>query len=140
MNLAFLGLGNMGLPMARNLHNAGHRVTVWNRTLSKADELRADGVSVADTIAEAVRGAEVVVSMMADDHAVSTATLGPDGIAENLAPNAIHVSCSTISVALSQHLAGEHAKRGQKYVSGDGMMHGSMDHGTMPMDHSQMGR
>jgi 3-hydroxyisobutyrate dehydrogenase-like beta-hydroxyacid dehydrogenase len=117
MNIAFLGLGNMGLPMARNLHNAGHRLTVWNRTLSKAAELRADGVSVADTIADAVRGAEVVLSMLADDHAVSTASLGPAGITENLAANAIHMSCSTISVALSQHLASEHEKRGQRYVS-----------------------
>jgi 3-hydroxyisobutyrate dehydrogenase-like beta-hydroxyacid dehydrogenase len=117
MNLAFLGLGNMGLPMARNLHNAGHRVVVWNRTISKADQLRAEGVTVAASVAEAVRGADTVVSMMADDHAVSTVTLGLGGIAENLAPNAIHVSCSTISVALSQTLAAEHTKRGQRYVS-----------------------
>jgi len=54
MNLAFLGLGNMGLPMARNLHRAGHALTVWNRTASKAEELLAAGVTVAVTIADAV--------------------------------------------------------------------------------------
>ena len=117
MNLAFLGLGNMGLHMARNLHRAGHRITVWNRTASKADELRAEGAQVAPTIADAVRGADIVATMMADDHAVSSATLGPGGIAEVLAPGAIHVSMSTISVALSQQLAAEHHQRGQRYVS-----------------------
>jgi 3-hydroxyisobutyrate dehydrogenase-like beta-hydroxyacid dehydrogenase len=117
MNLAFLGLGNMGLHMARNLHRAGPSVTVWNRTLSKCDEMNADGARVAATIADAVRGADIVLTMLADDHAVSSAALGPGGIAENLAAGAIHVSMSTISVALSQQLAAEHQRRGQRYVS-----------------------
>jgi 3-hydroxyisobutyrate dehydrogenase-like beta-hydroxyacid dehydrogenase len=117
MNLAFLGLGNMGLHMARNLHRAGHAVTVWNRTASKADELRAEGVTVAATVADAVRSADIAVTMMADDHAISSAALGPDGIAAHLPANAIHISMSTISVALSQQLASEHHARGQRYVS-----------------------
>jgi 3-hydroxyisobutyrate dehydrogenase-like beta-hydroxyacid dehydrogenase len=117
MNLAFLGLGNMGLPMARNVLGTGHHVTVWSRTLSKADELRADGAQVAATLTDAVRGADAVMTMLADDHAVSAAALGPGGIAETLAPNGIHVSHSTISVALSEQLAAEHKKRGQRYVS-----------------------
>jgi 3-hydroxyisobutyrate dehydrogenase-like beta-hydroxyacid dehydrogenase len=117
MNLAFLGLGNMGKPMARNLHRAGNSVTVWNRTLSKADELRAEGAKVAPSIAEAMRPAEIVVTMMADDHAVSEAAFGPNGILENLASGALHVSMSTISVALSQQLADQHRKHGQHYVA-----------------------
>jgi 3-hydroxyisobutyrate dehydrogenase-like beta-hydroxyacid dehydrogenase len=72
---------------------------------------------VAATIADAVRGADIVLTMLADDHAVSSAALGPGGIAENLAAGAIHVSMSTISVALSQQLAAEHQRRGQRYVS-----------------------
>src|SRR5271157_203030 len=117
MNLAFLGLGNMGLHMARNLHRAGHNITVWNRTLSKADELRDEGAQVAATLADAVRGADIVMTMMADDHAVSSATLCPTGIAAHLPVNSIHISMSTISVALSQQLAAEHHKRDQRYVS-----------------------
>jgi len=117
MKIAFLGLGNMGLAMARNLLRAGHNVTVWNRTLSKAEQLRGDGAHVAATLTDAVRGADIVMTMMADDHAVSKATLGPGGIAEALATNGIHVSQSTISVALSQELSAEHATRGQRYVS-----------------------
>ncbi len=117
MNIAFLGLGNMGSHMARNLLRAGNSVTVWNRTLSKADELRPDGAKVASSVAEATRGADIVITMMADDHAVSSAALGTEGIVENLASGAIHVSMSTISVALSQQLAAEHAKHGQHYVA-----------------------
>jgi 3-hydroxyisobutyrate dehydrogenase-like beta-hydroxyacid dehydrogenase len=117
MNIAFLGLGNMGSHMARNLLRAGNSVTVWNRTLSKADELRPDGAKVASSVAEATRGADIVMTMMADDHAVSSAALGTEGIVENLASGAIHVSMSTISVALSQQLAAEHAKHGQHYVA-----------------------
>ncbi|MGA9566132.1 MAG: NAD(P)-dependent oxidoreductase [Candidatus Korobacteraceae bacterium] len=117
MNLAFLGLGNMGSHMARNLLRAGNSVTVWNRTLSKADELRSDGAKVASSVADASRGADVVITMMADDHAVSSAALGTGGIIENLAPGAIHISMSTISVALSQQLADEHRKHGQHYVA-----------------------
>jgi 3-hydroxyisobutyrate dehydrogenase-like beta-hydroxyacid dehydrogenase len=117
MKIAFLGLGNMGSPMARNLLRASHDVTVWNRTRSKSDVLRADNATVADSIATATPGAEFVITMMADDHAASSAALDPGGILENLAPGAIHISMSTISVALSQQLAAEHARRGQHYVA-----------------------
>jgi 3-hydroxyisobutyrate dehydrogenase-like beta-hydroxyacid dehydrogenase len=117
MKIAFLGLGNMGAHMARNLLQAKHEVAVWNRTTSKAEPLRAHNALVAASIAEAVRGAEVVVTMMADDHAVSSAVLGPDGILRHLSAGGIHISMSTISVALSQQLAAEHEKKGQHYVS-----------------------
>ena len=117
MKISFLGLGNMGTPMARSLLRAGHDVTVWNRTLSKADALRADNAKVAGSVAAALPGADFVITMMADDHAVSSAALGVGGILENLAPGAVHISMSTISVALSQQLAAEHARRGQHYVA-----------------------
>jgi 3-hydroxyisobutyrate dehydrogenase-like beta-hydroxyacid dehydrogenase len=117
MKIAFLGLGNMGFPMARNLLRAQHDVTVWNRTLSKANELRADNATIADSIATAVRGAELVVTMLSDDHAVSSAVLHTGGVLETLAPGAIHVSMSTISVELSRRLAAEHLGRGQHYVA-----------------------
>jgi 3-hydroxyisobutyrate dehydrogenase-like beta-hydroxyacid dehydrogenase len=117
MKIAFLGLGNMGTPMARNLLRAGNDVTVWNRTLSKAHELRADHAKVADSVADATAGADVAITMLADDHAVSSAVLDAGGILDNLASGAVHISMSTISVALSQRLAAEHAKRGQHYVA-----------------------
>jgi 3-hydroxyisobutyrate dehydrogenase-like beta-hydroxyacid dehydrogenase len=117
MNIAFLGLGNMGAPMARNLLRAGHNLTVWNRTRSKAEELSAGHAKVADSVADAARIVEIAITMLADDHAVSSAVFSSGGLVENLAPGAIHISASTISVALSQQMAAEHRKRGQGYVA-----------------------
>ena len=117
IKIAFLGLGNMGAPMARNLLRAGHDVTVWNRTLSKAEALRTDNAKVADSVATATRDADFVITMMADDHAVRSVVLDAGGVLENLAPVTIHISMSTISVALSQQLAAEHAHHGQLYVA-----------------------
>jgi 3-hydroxyisobutyrate dehydrogenase-like beta-hydroxyacid dehydrogenase len=117
MKIAFLGLGNMGSHMAHNLLRAKHDVTVWNRTPSKSEVFRSDNAKVAKSVAEAMQDAEIAVTMLADDNAVASAVLGPDGVAEHLPAGGTHVSMSTISVALSQQLAAEHAKRGQHYVS-----------------------
>jgi 3-hydroxyisobutyrate dehydrogenase-like beta-hydroxyacid dehydrogenase len=117
MKIAFIGLGNMGSHMARNLLRAKHDLTVWNRTPAKAEELRADNAKVAKSVAEAVHEAEIAVTMLADDHAVAAAVLGPGGIAENLPPGGTHVSMSTISVDLSMRLAAEHGRHGQQYVA-----------------------
>jgi 3-hydroxyisobutyrate dehydrogenase-like beta-hydroxyacid dehydrogenase len=117
MKIAFFGLGNMGTHMARNLLHAGNDVTVWNRTRSKAEELRVHNARVAGSIAEAAQGAEIVITMMADDHAVQSAVLNPGGILEHLAAGSIHVSMSTISVALSREMAAKHFEHGQDYVA-----------------------
>ncbi|RYZ38262.1 MAG: NAD(P)-dependent oxidoreductase [Myxococcaceae bacterium] len=117
MKVGFIGLGNMGAPMAKSLLGAGHDVTVWNRTASKAQPLQQQGARVAKTPGDAARDAEVVVSMLADDPAAEAAALGPDGIVGALPKGAIHVSSSTISVALSERLTKAHADAGQGYVS-----------------------
>lgn len=118
MKIAFLGLGNMGIHMASHLVKAGHDVTVWNRTASKADQLKAEGAKVAPFPAEAVRGVEMAITMLADDHAVETAVLGgATALADALPKGAVHISSSTISVALSQRLAKEHSERGQEYIA-----------------------
>ncbi|QSQ14633.1 NAD(P)-dependent oxidoreductase [Myxococcus landrumensis] len=117
MKLGFVGLGNMGLPMAKNLLAAGHEVVVWNRTAARAEPLVRQGARVAATPAEAAKGAEVVFSMLADDRAAEAVALGPQGIIEGLSKGAVHVSSSTISVALSQKLTDAHASAGQGYVS-----------------------
>ncbi len=116
MKLAFLGLGNMGAHMARNLHRAGHTVTVWNRTLSKAEAF-APTASAAPSVADAARGADIAITMLADDHCrLHRRSLRPTASPKRL-PGATHISMSTISVALSQQLADEHHQRGQHYVS-----------------------
>ena len=117
MKVAFIGLGNMGSHMARSLMRAGHDVTVWNRTLSKADDLRAQGAKVAKSPGEAAKEVEAVITMLADDAAVESAVLHPGGVMESLPQQAAHISMSTISVALSRKLAEEHARRGQRYIT-----------------------
>lgn len=116
MQVGFIGLGRMGAAMALNLIKAGHDVTVFNRTPDKARALAAEGAKVASTVAEACRG-EAVVTMLADDEALAHVAFGPGGIVESLRPGALHISSSTVSVALSQRLAGAHEAAGQRYVA-----------------------
>lgn len=111
MNVGFIGLGNMGLAMARNLLKGDHQLTVYNRTRSRSEELAGEGARVADTPAS-MAGADVVVSMLADDHAVEEI-----GIVNAMGPGAIHVGMSTISPALSDRLTAAHAAAGQGYVA-----------------------
>lgn len=120
MKVGFLGLGKMGAAMARRLLAAGYGVTVWNRTAAAAEGLAGDGAVVAGTAAEAVRGADVVISMLFDDAAHEAVMLGengPPGVLAAMEAGALHLACSTISVALSERLAAEHALRGQMYVA-----------------------
>ena len=116
MNVGFIGLGRMGAGMARNLVKAGHHVTVFNRTPAKAEALIREGAQAAARIAEACRG-DAVVTMLANDEAVESLVLGRDGVVANLPPGALHVSSSTISVALSQRLADAHGKAGQQLIA-----------------------
>jgi len=115
MNVGFIGLGNMGQPMARNLLKAGHHLLVYNRTRSRAEELLAEGARLAESARDACRG-DVVITMLADDRAVEEVVTGAD-LVSNLAPNTVHVSMSTLSVALSRRLAEMHAQAGRAYVS-----------------------
>ena len=117
MQLGFVGLGPMGVAMARRLLDAGHAVSVFNRTAARAAPLVERGARLAASPAEAAQGAEFVFSMLADDDAVEALALGKDGIADGLARGAVHVSSSTISVALSRRLAEAHGARGQGYLS-----------------------
>jgi len=116
MRVGFIGLGRMGRGMAANLVGAGHEVTVFNRTPGKTAELEARGAKVAQSIAEACRG-EAVVTMLSDDAAVESVVFGESGIFASLSKGAIHVSSSTIGVALSDRLAARHAARGQRFVA-----------------------
>ncbi|WP_375487575.1 NAD(P)-dependent oxidoreductase [uncultured Mycobacterium sp.] len=116
MEIGFIGLGNMGRGMAANLVNAGHQVTVYNRTAAKTEAVAQLGATPAHTVADACRG-EVVVTMLAGDEAVQEVTYGPQGILASLQPGATHVSSSTISIGLSKRLAAAHTESGQNYVA-----------------------
>jgi 3-hydroxyisobutyrate dehydrogenase-like beta-hydroxyacid dehydrogenase len=103
--------------MADSLLSAGHELVVYNRTAERAEHLRRRGARVARTANEASRDVEAVVTMLADDAAVESVTFGEDGIVAGLAPGAVHVSSSTISVALSERLAAAHESARQGYVA-----------------------
>ncbi|WP_129775648.1 NAD(P)-dependent oxidoreductase [Peristeroidobacter soli] len=116
MKVGLIGLGLMGHGMAESLLRGGHELTVYNRTASKADALVAKGARLAKTPADACRG-DVVITMLADDAAVEEVTFGAHGILENLSVGAVHVSASTISVALADRLTIEHSQSGKHFVS-----------------------
>lgn len=116
MQVGFVGLGNMGQPIARNLLKAGHQVAVYNRTRSRAEALTADGARRAQTLAEACAPG-VVLTMVSDDHALAECVFNKSGILDSMPAGGLHVSMSTISVKLSQHLAGKHSERGQNYIA-----------------------
>lgn len=116
MDVALIGLGNMGAGIAKSLLRAGHRVSVYNRTRARAEALLADGAIVAATVADACRSG-VVLTMVADDAALESSVFGEGGILAALAPGGVHVSLSTISTALSDCLAAAHAKAGQEFLA-----------------------
>jgi 3-hydroxyisobutyrate dehydrogenase-like beta-hydroxyacid dehydrogenase len=116
MHIGFIGLGQMGAGMAANLAKAGHDVTVYNRTRAKAEALVAQGAKAAASVSDTCRG-DAVITMLANDYAVENVVLGDEGIIASLPAGAIHISSSTISVALSEALASAHAKAGQRFVA-----------------------
>lgn len=103
--IAFLGLGIMGTGMARRLLDAGHDVVVHNRTPQRAQELVAAGATLAPSPRAAAQGAAVVISMVADDDASRAMWLGAEGALAGMAPDAIAVECSTLTVDWVKELA-----------------------------------
>jgi 3-hydroxyisobutyrate dehydrogenase-like beta-hydroxyacid dehydrogenase len=115
MHISFIGLGNMGQPIAANLLKAKFDLTVWNRTPERADGLVAAGAARAATL-EAASRADTVITMLADDGAVERVVF-EGRLVERLPRGAVHVSMSTISVRLAQRLAAAHEEHGSIYVS-----------------------
>jgi 3-hydroxyisobutyrate dehydrogenase-like beta-hydroxyacid dehydrogenase len=116
MKVGFIGLGHMGAGMAANLLRAGHTVTVYNRTPGKAQALVEQGAHAAARVADACRG-EAVITMLADDAALESVVFDDKGVIGGLGQGAIHMSMSTISVALSERLAAAHADASQRFVA-----------------------
>lgn len=112
MQVAYLGLGIMGRPMAVNLVKAGHQVTVWNRTPGKTVE----GARSADSPAEAATGAEVVWMCVADTAAVEEVLFGSGGVESALRQGMVVVDSSTISPAATRNLAERVRTRGADYL------------------------
>ena len=110
-NLGFVGLGVMGSRIAKRLIDAGHTVTGYNRTKSKADWLLEAGMQWGDTPRAVAETTDITFSMVTNTKAVRAITEGPDGILSGLGPGKIYVDMSTVSPAASRELAAEVAKK-----------------------------
>jgi len=110
--LGFIGLGVMGGRMARRLLDAGHTLTGYNRTRSKAQGLLDAGMSWGDTPRAVAEAADITFSMVANTAALRSVTGGPDGLLAGLGPNKIYVDMSTVSPVFSQELSQQVAAKG----------------------------
>ena len=117
MKVGFIGLGNMGSSIVRSLIQAGHTLTVYNRTQSRAEAFASLGAKIARIPAEAAANAEALITMLADDAAVEAVIFSPGNIIETLSAGAVHISMSTISVGLSRRLAESHREKQQHYLA-----------------------
>jgi 3-hydroxyisobutyrate dehydrogenase len=112
-NIAFIGTGVMGAPMAGHLVAAGHKVTVYNRSPAKADDWAAKyGGGVAATPAEAAHGKDAVFTCVGNDDDLAEVTLGPNGVFATMSPGALFVDHTTVSAKIARQLAEAGSARG----------------------------
>lgn len=112
MKIAFIGLGNMGGPMALNLHKAGHTLIAFDLSDDACGRLAAEGVPIAASAAATLDGAEVVISMLPASVHVEGLYLGSDGLMEKIPAGTLVIDSSTIAAATSRKVAEAGAKRG----------------------------
>src|SRR2546430_17273483 len=102
--IGFIGLGQLGLPLATNLLNAGYALRVYNRTAGKAESLVAQGAHLASRPVDAVTSGGIVATIVWDDAALESVVMS-DGFLEQLGPDGIHVAMSTVLPETSKKLA-----------------------------------
>lgn len=117
MKLGFIGLGQLGTPIAENLLASGHTLHVYNRTASKAAPLAAKGAVVCESPAALARECDIVFTIVSDDAAVKAVCEGDGGLLQHLAPGGIHISMSTILPQTAADLSAGHAGRKQYYLA-----------------------
>lgn len=125
--IAFLGLGAMGSRMAARLIDAGYALTVWNRSAAGTEPLAGRGAGVAGTPREAADGADMVITMLRDDAAAESVWLDPEtGALAGMAPGALAIESSTLSMAFIERLAAVMADRGVRFL--DAPVSGTLPH------------
>src|SRR5262245_11154222 len=117
MRVGFVGLGRMGQGMAGRILHGGHDLAVYNRTSEKAADLVAGGARLIESIADACKDREIVVTMVANDAVLEEVVLGAGGIRDALPVGAIHVTMGTHGVATVTGLAAAHAEAAQTLVA-----------------------
>ena len=115
--LGFIGLGNMGEPIAASLLRAGFALRVYNRTAAKSAALVAKGAAQIPSAAEVAQAGGIVLTMLADDRAVEEVALREHSFVERLGAGGIHISLSSIGPATSRRLAEHHAKHKVEYLA-----------------------
>ncbi len=115
-SIGFIGLGNMGFPIARNLLASGYKVRVFNRTKAKALPLTENGAELVDSQEDVIEAGGIVFSILSDDDAVRSVTVQNPEFLRRLGPGGVHVSMSTISPETARYLAKEHANQGVSYL------------------------
>jgi len=116
MDIAFVGLGNMGGPMALNLIKAGHPLRVFDLVPAAIEAARTAGAKVADSPKAAVAGVEIIVSMLPASRHVESLYLGAEGLLASIAPGALVIDCSTIAPASSRKVAEAAQARGLRFI------------------------
>lgn len=116
-NIGFIGLGNMGQPMAMHLVKAGFQIKVYNRTASKAQEIVNAGAQLVSHPADAVATGGIAVTMVANDKVLEEMVFGENGFGEKLGAGGVHLSMSTVSPETARKLAAYHEERGSHYVA-----------------------
>ncbi|HTN21372.1 MAG TPA: NAD(P)-dependent oxidoreductase [Pelobium sp.] len=114
--ITFIGLGNMGLPMAQNLINARHQLNVYNRTVEKTQSLNGN-FKTCSSIKDACVGQEIIITMLSEDDTLYQICEGEEGLLNLMEKGAIHISMSTISPDTSRDLFEKHQQKNQHYLS-----------------------
>jgi 3-hydroxyisobutyrate dehydrogenase-like beta-hydroxyacid dehydrogenase len=115
--VGFVGLGNMGLPMAQNVLKAGYALHIFNRTAAKAEGLLAQGATWAPSPQVLAARTGLVLSMVTDDDALHAVALGEHGILAGLPPQGVHIDMSTVFPDTSQRLADIYRERGAYFIA-----------------------
>ena len=117
MQIGFIGLGNLGIPIAENILQKRQQLFVFNRTESKTHPLVAKGATFCSSVKELASLCDIVFSMVSDDAALNHVTKGNDGIAQNLTAGGIHICMSTILPATASQLAEIHDQNNNHYIA-----------------------
>lgn len=117
MKVGFIGLGNLGTPIAQNILESGHELYVYNRTHSKTKPLAEKGAIACESIEQLAKQCTTVFTMVADDAAITSVCTGQQGLINQLTPGSIHISMSTILPQTATELAEQHKKSGLHYIS-----------------------
>lgn len=115
-SVGWVGLGKMGIPMVVNLLKAGFPVSVYNRTVEKAQSLVGNGAAVSASVGDASAASDIIISMISDDAALAEVALGPNGILARARANAIYIDMSTVSPTASAKVAEAAAAKGVAYI------------------------